>query len=53
MQRIKALKIEFVFPTMALGCVKPGGKVTLFGAHNMRDMIRLEAQDKLIVYSTH
>ncbi|MBR3299788.1 MAG: two pore domain potassium channel family protein [Clostridia bacterium] len=44
---------DMVFPTMVLGCVKPGGKVMLFGAHNMRDMIKLEAQDKLIVYSTH
>ena len=40
-------------PTIVLGFVKPGGKVTLFGEGQKEKMVTLEKNDKIIVFTNH
>lgn len=40
-------------PTIALGYVKPGGKMVLFGGDQSNITVHLESKDKLIVFSNH
>lgn len=40
-------------PTVALGYVKPGGKMILFGGNQSDIMVHLEEQDRIIVFSNH
>ncbi len=41
------------YPTIALGYVKPGGRVTLFGREQTEKKVRLEKNDKIIVFTNH
>ncbi len=41
------------YPTIALGYVKPGGRVTLFGRDQTEKKVRLEKHDKIIVFTSH
>ena len=41
------------YPTVALGYVKPEGKITLFRDDQYRQSVQLEEQDKLIVFTNH
>lgn len=45
--------IEKRNPTIALGYVKPGGKMVLFGGDQSNIKVHLESNDKLIVFSNH
>lgn len=40
-------------PTIALGFVKPGGRITLFEGDMLENKMRLEKGDKVIVYTNH
>lgn len=40
-------------PTVALGYVKPGGRMTLFAGDQSKINVSLEEKDKLIVFSNH
>ncbi len=40
-------------PTVVLGYVKPGGRITLFEGDQTDIPVKLEKQDKLIVYTNH
>lgn len=40
-------------PTIALGYVKPGGRVTLFHGDQSNETVKLEEQDKVIVFTNH
>ena len=40
-------------PALALGYVKPGGRVRLFEGDQTRNTMRLEAKDKVILFSAH
>ena len=40
-------------PAIALGYVKPGGKVTLFGRDQTKKKVKLEEYDKIIVFTNH
>lgn len=40
-------------PTIALGFVKPGGRITLFAGDMLENRMRLEKNDKVIVYTNH
>ena len=42
-----------VNPTIALGYVKPGGKIVIFGGDLSQINVRLEEKDKLILFSAH
>ncbi|MBE6755468.1 MAG: hypothetical protein E7555_03295 [Ruminococcaceae bacterium] len=44
---------EHRYPTIALGYVKPGGKVVLFSGDQASIDVTLEERDKLIVFSNH
>lgn len=48
-----AIPKERRYPTIALGYVKPGGHVVMFGGDQSSIHVELEPQDKLIVYSNH
>ncbi len=41
------------YPTVTLGYVKPGGRITLFDDDQDRIPVRLEEHDKLIVFTNH
>lgn len=41
------------YPTIALGYVKPGGKMVLFSGDQSKIDVELTEKDKLIVYSVH
>ncbi len=41
------------FPTIVLGYVKPGGKITLFGGDQSKIRLKLNAEDKIIVFTNH
>lgn len=45
--------IEKRNPTIALGYVKPGGEMILFGGDQSNIKVHLESKDKLIVFSNH
>lgn len=40
-------------PTIALGYVKPGGRVRLFGSDQSNVRMKLESRDKVIVFTNH
>ncbi|MBQ9428077.1 MAG: hypothetical protein IJU41_00885 [Clostridia bacterium] len=40
-------------PTIALGYVKPGGNIRLFGGDQSDTQMRLESRDKVIVFTNH
>ena len=40
-------------PTIAIGYVKPGGNMVLFGGNLMDTEVELDDNDKLIVFSNH
>lgn len=40
-------------PTIVLGYVKPGGKITLFEGDQTNLLVKLEKRDKLIVFTNH
>lgn len=40
-------------PTVALGYIKPGGKLTLFGGDLTQCKVKLEKRDKIILFSAH
>ena len=40
-------------PTIALGYVKPGGKIKIFGGDLTQIEVKLEEKDKLILFSAH
>lgn len=40
-------------PTIALGFVKPGGRVTLFEGDLTQNKMKLEKNDKVVVYTNH
>ncbi len=40
-------------PALALGYVKPGGRVTFFGSKQDQKTVKLEADDKIIVFAAH
>lgn len=44
---------ERLYPTVMLGYVKPGGRITLFYGDQKDIPVRLEPNDKIIVYSNH
>ena len=44
---------EKQFPTVALGYVKPGGKVRLFDGDQSASRVRLGIRDKVIVFTNH
>ncbi len=46
-------KMGVVNPTIALGYVKPGGKIVIFGGDLSQINVRLEEKDKLILFSAH
>lgn len=48
-----SLPPEKRYPTLVLGYVKPGGRVTLFGSDQLSQRVKLEEHDKLIVFSNH
>lgn len=41
------------FPTVALGFVKPGGRITLFEGDLSTNRMKLDMNDKVIVFSNH
>lgn len=43
----------FVNPTIALGYIKPGGKLVLFGGDLNQVPVNLEPRDKVILFSAH
>lgn len=43
----------FVNPTIALGYVKPGGKVVIFNGDLAQITVKLEENDKLILFTAH
>lgn len=49
----ESLPEDHRFPTLALGYVKPGGKVVLFSGDQASIDVTLEEKDKLIVFSNH
>ncbi len=46
-------RMGFVNPTVALGYVKPGGKVKIFGGDLTQIKVKLEERDKLVLFSAH
>ncbi|MBQ6469564.1 MAG: hypothetical protein IJJ50_05895 [Lachnospiraceae bacterium] len=44
---------EKQYPTIVLGYVKPGGKIHLFAGDQSKDRVKLEAEDKIIVFTNH
>lgn len=46
-------KMGVVNPTIALGYVKPGGKIVIFGGDLSQINVKLEEKDKLILFSAH
>ena len=40
-------------PTIVLGYVKPGGKLTLFSGEHAQDLVKLRKEDKIIVFTNH
>ena len=42
-----------IYPTIVLGYVKPGGKMVLFKGDQSRRRVRLEKDDKIVVFSNH
>lgn len=48
-----SIPAEKRYPTLALGYVKPGGKVTLFGRDQMKKKVKLEKRDKILVFTNH
>ena len=40
-------------PTLALGYVKPGGKVIFFAGDQSSEEVDIDSRDKLIVFSRH
>ena len=40
-------------PTIALGYVKPGGQLRLFGGDQSDTTMKLEPRDKVIVFTNH
>jgi hypothetical protein len=42
-----------IYPTIVLGYVKPGGKMVLFNGDQSRRRVRLEKDDKIVVFSNH
>ena len=49
----EAFPPEKRYPAIALGYVKPGGKMVLFGGDQSKIRVALTPKDKLIVYSVH
>lgn len=49
----EALEKEKRNPTLAIGYVKPGGRMIIFGDKQAATRVKLEKDDKMIVYSTH
>ena len=48
-----SIPIEQQNPTIALGYVKPGGQVRLFGSDQSYTKMKLESRDKVIVFANH
>ena len=48
-----SIPTEKRYPTLALGYVKPGGKVTLFGRDQTKKKVKLEKHDKILVFTNH
>lgn len=48
-----AIPAEKRYPTLALGYVKPGGKVSLFGRDQTKKKVKLEKRDKILVFTNH
>lgn len=46
-------KMGIVNPTIVLGYVKPGEKVTIFGGNLSQIKVKLEERDKLVLFSAH
>ena len=46
-------KMGVINPTIALGYVKPGGKIKIFGGDLTQIEVKLEEKDKLILFSAH
>ncbi|MBE6773393.1 MAG: hypothetical protein E7544_04120 [Ruminococcaceae bacterium] len=46
-------KKEDINPTIALGYVKPGGRVKIFGGDLSEINVKLELRDKMILFSAH
>ena len=40
-------------PTVAIGYVKPGGKIRLFGSNQSTTRMKLEKKDKIVVFTNH
>lgn len=40
-------------PTVAIGYVKPGGKICLFGSNQSTTRMKLEKKDKIVVFTNH
>ena len=40
-------------PTVAIGYVKPGGKISLFGSNQSTTRMKLEKKDKIVVFTNH
>lgn len=49
----ESLPLEQQNPTIALGYVKPGGRMVLFEGDQANIEVRIEVKDKLIVFSNH
>ncbi len=47
------IPVDQRYPTIALGYVKPGGEIHLFGGDQAKTEVSLTEKDKLIVYSVH
>lgn len=41
------------YPAIAIGYVKPGGKMVLFGGNQENAYIDIDINDKLILFSAH
>ena len=48
-----SIPAERRYPTIALGYVKPGGRVSLFGRDQTKKKVKLEKHDKIIVFTNH
>ncbi len=46
-------KMGFVNPTIALGYVKPGGELKIFGGDLSQIKVKLEEKDKLVLFTGH
>lgn len=49
----ETLPVEKRNPTIALGYVKPGGRMVLFSGDQSEIIVELEEKDKLVVFSNH